>query len=89
MSNTLHKECAFYNPLKSPLLNGGTHLTSHTIHSMQDNPAILAAALYREQEHNKPQTQRSTFTTPGQPGRLINYKWLMKSGSVPTVIVFL
>jgi len=52
-------------------------------------PGRLAAALYREQEHNKQQTQRSTFTTPGQPGRLINYKWLMESGSVPTVTVFL
>jgi len=40
MSNTLHKECAlFYNPLKSPLSNGGTHLTSHTIHPEHDNPA--------------------------------------------------
>lgn len=73
MSNTLHKECAlFSNPLKFPLLNGGTHLTSHTIHSNARQPGHLAAALYREQEHNKPQTQRSTFTAPGQPGRLIN-----------------
>jgi hypothetical protein len=26
------------NPLKSPFLNGGIHLTSHTINPMQDNP---------------------------------------------------
>jgi hypothetical protein len=41
MLNTLHKECALLsNPLKSPFLNGGTHLTSHTIHPMQGNPAF-------------------------------------------------
>lgn len=58
-------------------------------HPSNAKPGHLAAALYREQEHNKPQTQRSTFTTPGQLSRLINYKWLMESGSVPTVTVFL
>jgi hypothetical protein len=73
MSNTLHKEGDIIsNPLKFPLLNGGAHLTSHTIHSNVRQASHLEAALYREQEHNKPQTQRSTFTTPGQPGRLIN-----------------
>jgi len=41
MSNTLHKECSnIFKSFEISLLHGGTHLTSHTIHPMQDNPAI-------------------------------------------------